>query len=129
MKTRISQETVGLLIGRANRNLQQAVIELCTPHGVTAQQMWILLMLRDGEVLTGSHVSARMSIDKAAASRLIEGLVQLGWVGTNPSAADRRRQLLALTAKGKRVASRLGRQAESLNARMLKGLSPQRIEA
>jgi DNA-binding MarR family transcriptional regulator len=127
--TRITDETIGLLIGRANRYMLQAVTNLCAPHGVTPQQLWLILMLRNGDSLTASDLSVRMPIDKAAASRLIDRLVDLGWVATSASRADRRRQLLTLTAKGKRAATQLGRDAEALNAKMIKGLPRAKLEA
>jgi DNA-binding MarR family transcriptional regulator len=125
----LARETIGLLIGRANRYLQQAVAALCAPEGITAQQLWIVLMLREGEAITASDLALRMPIDKAAASRLIERLVELRWVATGASAADRRRQLITLTTSGKRAAARLGKQAEALYGRMVSGLSGAELAA
>jgi DNA-binding MarR family transcriptional regulator len=119
----IPRETIGLLIGRANRQILQAVAALCLPHGLTPQQLWILLMLGGGQVRTGSDISAAVPLDKAAASRLIDGLIAEGWVSAKAARTDRRRQLLQLTAEGKRMAARLGREAAELNARMLRGLT------
>jgi DNA-binding MarR family transcriptional regulator len=128
-KTALSRETIGLLVGRANRYLQQHVAALCTPEGITSQQLWIVLMLREGDVITASDLAARMPIDKATASRLVERLVELGWVATGASAVDRRRQLLSLTASGKRAAVRLGRRAEAVYRRMVAGLSAEELAA
>jgi DNA-binding MarR family transcriptional regulator len=127
--TRLTDETIGLLIGRANRHLLQRVSELCAPWGVTPQQLWLVLMLHEGDTLTASDLSARMPIDKAAASRLIDRLVGMGWVATKASQADRRRQLLALTDKGSRAAEEIGREAERLSAQITKGLAPRDVEA
>jgi DNA-binding MarR family transcriptional regulator len=127
--TRLTDETIGLLLGRANRHLLSRVSELCAPWGVTPQQLWLVLMLHEGDTLTASDLSARMPIDKAAASRLIDRLVGMGWVATKASQADRRRQLLTLTDKGSRAAEAIGREAERLSARITRGLSPRDVEA
>jgi DNA-binding MarR family transcriptional regulator len=118
----VAQQTVGLLIGRAHRLMNQAVGELAQPHDITPQQLWILLMLLEGVDLASCDVAARIFIDKASASRLIERLVRRRWIKMTPSTDDKRRLCLELTASGSKLAKRLHQEAQALDKRMLEGI-------
>jgi DNA-binding MarR family transcriptional regulator len=118
----VSQESFGLLVGRAQRLLQQAVNELAEPHDINAQQLWILLMLLEGIDLAARDLAARLFIDKATASRLIERLVRRRWLQMTPTPGDKRRLRLQLTVAGARLAKKLHQSALALDKRMLDGI-------
>jgi DNA-binding MarR family transcriptional regulator/GNAT superfamily N-acetyltransferase len=55
----------------------------------------------DAEAPTASELSARLGLDEGYLSRIVQGFEAQRILGRRPSAADARRQLLALTRKGR----------------------------
>jgi DNA-binding MarR family transcriptional regulator/N-acetylglutamate synthase-like GNAT family acetyltransferase len=55
----------------------------------------------DGDGPTASELSARLGVDEGYLSRIVHGFESKGMLRRRPSAADARRQLLALTRRGR----------------------------
>jgi len=69
--------------------------------GLSMPQFGVLMFLFHGGTCSVNDVGQRMEVTGAAASQLIERLVQAGWVERSENPADRRARLIALTPKGR----------------------------
>lgn len=84
----------------------------------------ILFELAHGTEVTAKQLCHELGLDPGYLSRTLSRLEANGCLTRNPSHDDRRRRILALTAKGRRVFRRLdARQSERVRE-MLSPLSP-----
>jgi DNA-binding MarR family transcriptional regulator len=73
-----------------------------------------------------SELATRLRLTKSTVSRLVDGLVERGWVERRPVAGDGRGVMLALTEEGESVAARIERaRAQRLKA-LLDAIPPAR---
>ena len=83
------------------------------------------------EIAHRDHVTAKdlchdLALDRGYVSRMLQNFEEHGWIKTTPSAEDRRRQFLSLTAKGHNVFDPLEQRSSQEVATMLARLSPTR---
>jgi DNA-binding MarR family transcriptional regulator len=71
--------------------------------GLSMPQFSILMQLHHKGPCGMSEVSERFDISAAAASQLVEKLVQAGYLERTEDPSDRRAKLLTLSAKGKEL--------------------------
>lgn len=69
---------------------------------LSAREIDILLSFREGETITGQEVSARNGLSASRSSRIVDHLVQKGYVVRHFHEDDRRFLELSLTPKGGR---------------------------
>ncbi len=95
--TSVLREWVGISMRRSMRHLLLYARE----SGLSMSQIGALMMGHDiGGV---SEVAGRLGITSAAASQMLERLVQQGMVVRSEDPHDRRVKQIALTAKGRRI--------------------------
>jgi DNA-binding MarR family transcriptional regulator len=78
--------------------------------GLTAQQHQAMLAIigaPEGQAVTIGFLAERMLLKHHSAVELVDRLVELDLVARQPDSADRRRVMLALTAKAKRLLTKL----------------------
>jgi DNA-binding MarR family transcriptional regulator len=75
---------------------------------LTVAQLTALHIVDDKGSLYSSELAEELHRSPSAVSRMVEGLVQRGWVMRTEDADDRRIKRLALTAEGHRIVQRLG---------------------
>jgi DNA-binding MarR family transcriptional regulator len=113
--------SLGLLVSLVQKRIQQLITLELVPFEVTPQQLWVVLLLDDHKLGSVGEVGERIGIDKPAASRLVEQLVERGWARLE--AGDGRRRSVELTAAGRRQAARFRQLALRLSAEIEHGLS------
>ena len=129
----------------APRRLHLAVRELVralgvlseeqTPCGVPvpAREAHALLLLHEregaGEVLVQSDLQQFLGVDKSNVARLVQRLVERGWVSQEPDPTDGRRRRVVLTARGRRLAGELKARGEALFQSVWQALAPADREA
>lgn len=74
--------------------------------------------------ITAKDLCRDLGLDRGYVSRMLQRFENRGWIKTAPSPDDRRRQLLSLTAKGRKVFDPLERRSSDEVAAMLAKLSP-----
>lgn len=92
--------------------------------GLDTQEWRTLALVGSGAQHTAQDLSARCSIDKATLSRTLLRLRDRKLVRTMADPADARRQLLSLTAAGRRLHDRVLPHAQARQASFLQTLSP-----
>lgn len=100
-------EPIGLLVAAVRRRLKQAVDARVRHHGLSPQQFWLLVAIREVEGYSLQRLAARQRMDAPTASRVVAGLVRRGLVRMDPDPADGRRARLRLTPRGRRVAQQM----------------------
>jgi len=94
----------------------------------TLQQVKALFLLIE-HPLTASMLARKRRVSLQAASTLVQGLVERGWVIRVPDPDDRRKALLEVTPEGLARARLAKDQMLSYLARSLDGLEPEEIAA
>jgi DNA-binding MarR family transcriptional regulator len=92
--------------------------------GLTIPQWRVIAVLARSPGLSAAGVAQRTAMDKVAVSRAVTGLVRAGRVRRALAAADRRRSVLSLTARGRLVYGRIIPLALAYERRLLAELSP-----
>lgn len=91
-------------------------------HDLTIPEWRVLAVLAQAPGLTAAELAARTAMDKVAISRAIARLERAGRVRRRAVRADRRRQQLALTARGRAVYNRIVPWALDYERRLLAAL-------
>jgi len=81
---------------------------LLEPLGLTYPQYLAMLVLWEGDGLTVSQLGERLALDSGTLTPLLKRLEGAGLVQRLRDAADERRVLLQLTARGRRLRQRAG---------------------
>lgn len=105
------------LIGRA---FDPGVV---APFGLTIPEWRVMLSLAAGHVDTSMAITAEWGMDKMAISRAVRRLADRGLVRRKQDPADKRRQALSLTAKGRALYARIEPQATARYVDLLAPLS------
>jgi DNA-binding MarR family transcriptional regulator/N-acetylglutamate synthase-like GNAT family acetyltransferase len=77
----------------------------------------------NGDGPTASELSARLGVDEGYLSRIVHGFESRGMLHRRPSAADARRQLLALTRRGRAALAPLDRRSHDQAGALLDALA------
>ena len=107
---------------RLNRNLAEAGFRLNADHYI------ILRNLRHQDGMNQQQISEIIARDKTATKRLIDLLEEERLVRRVPWEADRRHNMIHLTAKGKRLCTRLIELADRTNREALADIDTKEIK-
>lgn len=120
MPTSTSIDSVSEVLLRAGRWWTDALSSGLLDTEVGSIEGWrILGVLRGGEGFTMSDIAAAMSVPPPTLTRLVDKLVDGGFVLRRVDAMDRRRVLVYLSAKGKTKVRKLTRQESSVKAALV----------
>jgi DNA-binding MarR family transcriptional regulator len=99
----------GTRLRRLSERLDREVEAIYRAHGVDFQPRWfpvVTALAQQGEASVG-ELAAMIGITHAAISQVRGELIAAGLIRTRQDRADKRRQLLTLSAKGQRYAGTL----------------------
>jgi DNA-binding MarR family transcriptional regulator len=96
-----------LSIKAVERELERWMTEAMRPLGITAAQADALVVIGGAEPISLKDLGDLLIAEAGHPSRLVDRLVAAGLVTRRPSAEDRRRVELTLTAAGRRLAKRV----------------------
>lgn len=106
----------GLLLGRAALLKDKIIDTHMEPHGITAAQFKVLIIMVQFGVDTPAELCRNLSLDSGSMTRMLDRLEQKDLLARKRSEQDRRQVQLVLTAEGKRLAGMLPRiGAQALN--------------
>lgn len=100
-------QCVIFLLGKAFQRVSQGARDRLAPYGVSPMQYVVLSALWERDVQSGAELTARLRIDSATITGIIDRLVAAGWAARTPDARDRRIQRVVLTAAGRLLRDRL----------------------
>lgn len=90
---------IGLLVGRAALLKDRILDEYLVPHGVTAAQFKVLMIILQGHD-TPAELCRYLSLDSGSMTRMLDRLEQKDLISRSRSETDRRQVRLALTEAG-----------------------------
>lgn len=125
------QEVASLLTrvaSRLMRDLHRHLRQECTDAPVTMAQMRVLTMaLYDSPTL--SQVADALRVTRPTATRLVDGLVQRGWLLREPDPGDRRQVRLHTTPAGAAVQAKVQEIMHTAMVAHLSRLTPEALDA
>jgi MarR family multiple antibiotic resistance transcriptional regulator len=98
---------LGFLLGRAAQLKDRIIDTHMEPHGITAAQFKVLIIMAQYGVDTPAELCRYLSLDSGSMTRMLDRLEQKGFLARQRSEADRRQVQLMLTAEGQTLADRL----------------------
>ena len=110
------EDCISFVVGKAAQQVTRRARELLAPFGVTPGQYAVLKVLADAEALSGAEIGKRMQLDSASVTGVLDRMESQGLAERRPDPKDRRAQLVAATAKARRMLPRLDREMDRLNA-------------
>lgn len=123
------ESCISFQIGKAAQQVSRRAKELLALFDVTPVQYAVLKCLSEFEGLSGAELGARIVMDSASITGVIDRLVAFGRVERRPDERDRRIQRLYLTPKSLSQQTDLDRVMDLLNkeAAQILGTSSQRF--
>ena len=107
---------LGLLLGRAAILKDRIIDTHMEPHGITAAQFMVLIIMAQFGVDTPAELCRHLSLDSGSMTRMLDRLEQKDFLARKRCEADRRQVQLVLTAQGQALADRLPQiGAEAMN--------------
>lgn len=115
------------LILAVRRKCQGSEERIQRELGLSPAEFNALIVMADGEEITGCEFAERMALSLSRASRVLSKLVADGYLRTRPSPQDRRTILASLTPKGKRTRQRMFEHMEVCESRICRGLGQEKL--
>jgi DNA-binding MarR family transcriptional regulator len=109
------EDCISFQIGKASQQVSRRARELLAPHGVTPVQYAALKALSGTEGMSGTELGARLVLDSASITGIVDRLEALGFLERRPGKADRRVQQLMVTSKAKSLQPVLDEAMDRLN--------------
>lgn len=94
---------LALLLRQADRRVSARLGAILTARGSSLDQWHVLSYLSDGAGHAMSEIGAELMVPAPSMSKLIDGMVSRNLVYRRVDAADRRRVLVFLAARGRRL--------------------------
>jgi DNA-binding MarR family transcriptional regulator len=111
-----ARDSIGYLIKRSQRLMQDRIEGLFAHQGFTLQQWVVMMHIRDGLALTVADLCRELHHDSGAMTRLIDQLEGRGVIERRRNPQDRRVIELSLTDSGNEsIASLIGIVTDGLN--------------
>jgi DNA-binding MarR family transcriptional regulator len=112
-------DRLAYLLKRAQLELAALHEELLEPFGISAGELAILLLIDAREPESQQQVARRLRVDRTTMVALIDALEGKDLVARRPDAADRRRNVVELTAAGRNTLRRATRASDQAEQRLL----------
>jgi MarR family transcriptional regulator, organic hydroperoxide resistance regulator len=110
------EDCISFLLGKAQQRVTRRAKELLAEHDVTPVQYAALCVLWENDAQTAAELGARLVIDSATMTGVIDRLERSGLIRREAHASDRRIYHLHLTDRGRALRAPLDAAMEKLNA-------------
>lgn len=110
------EDCISFLVGKAGQQVTRRARELLSPHGVTPVQYAVLKVLTGEDGLRGADLGARMLLDSASITGVVDRMESLGLLERRPDPRDRRVQRLYTTEQGRALQVPTDAAMDRLNA-------------
>jgi len=121
------EDCLSFLIGKAQQQVAKASREALAPHGVTPVQFAILKVLWEQDGLNGAELCARLVLDSATVTGLIDRMEAGGLLERRADpGGDRRMSRVYLTRKGAQLEAPLDAAMDRVNKQFVNALGKDR---
>ena len=117
------QQQVGFLIKRAQQALRARMDEALSEHNLTTSQFAVLSHLREIPSLTNAELARRSFVTAPTMLRIVRDLESIGFVEKSDNEVHGKAIDITITAKGAKALSRGDSLVQSVQEKMLDGLS------
>ena len=115
------------LILALKRKCQKNEEEIQEELGLSQAEFNALIVLADGQEVSGCAFAERMALSPSRGSRVVDKLVTDGYVKTAAGSADRRAIVISLTPKGRRAKQHIVDHMEACERRICGDLDDQTV--
>jgi DNA-binding MarR family transcriptional regulator len=119
------RDRFGYLLKHARERLAAISAPALKPTGINGRELAVLTVLAQGEPPSQLEAAQRLGIDRSTMVTLIDELEAKGLVERRPHGADRRRNIVALTNRGRKTMTAASRIVDVAEREFLAPLSPQ----
>jgi len=109
------EDCISFVLSKAGQQVSRRARDKLAPWGVTPTQYAVLKVLWDGDGLSAAGVGARLSVDSATITGVIDRLAAADLLERKFSSEDRRINQLFLTAQGRSLQVPLDAVMDDLN--------------
>ena len=110
---------LGFLLKHAQLRLAEISGAALAPYGINGRHLAVLSVLSDGDLLSQQEAARRLAIDRTTMVALIDELERKGLVTRHPHPADRRKNVVDLTAAGRDMFAKATRASDDAERRFL----------
>ena len=121
-------KSVPIALIRARERLMGPIREMLSESGITEQQWRVLRVLEEFGPLDPTKLAERACLLLPSQTRIVQTLVEKGFVTRSPDRSDRRRQTLAITRAGRRILEDNLEQARDIAKRVESLLGKKRLQ-
>jgi DNA-binding MarR family transcriptional regulator len=114
---------LGYLLKHANLRFSALSTSALAPFGIDGREWAALVSLHDEDPLSQREGARRLGIDRTTMVALVDELESKGLVERRPHPDDRRKNIVALTAKGRETLVRAARAVGKAEQRFFEPLS------
>ena len=120
---------LGLLLGRAALLKDRIIDTHMEPHGITAAQFKVLIIMAQFDVDTPAELCRHLCLDSGSMTRMLDRLEQKNLLVRQRSEADRRQVRLVLSEDGKALAGLLPQVGADAMNQLAGAISPQELQS
>lgn len=113
-----TNRSVPIALIRAREKVMGPIRDMLSDSGITEQQWRILRVLDEYGAQDASTLAERACLLLSSQTRIVQTLVEKGFVIRQPDARDRRKQTVAITDAGRRIIDGKLEEAEAIAARI-----------
>ncbi|AUH35435.1 homoprotocatechuate degradation operon regulator HpaR [Paracoccus tegillarcae] len=113
---------------RAREKVMAPIREMLAHSGITEQQWRILRVLSEHGDQEASKLAERASLLLPSQTRILQSMLEKGYVTRTASETDRRRQTIGITPKGQAIIKENLPQAIAISDRFRQALGPARYD-
>lgn len=110
------ESCISFLAGKAAQRVTRRAREKLAPHGITPVQYAVLRVLWERDGQSGVEIGARLTIDSATTTGIIDRLEAAGLLARRSDREDRRVHRAFLTERGRSLQATLDHAMDELNA-------------
>ena len=118
------EDCVSFVVGKAAQRISRRAKELLAPFDVTPPQYAVLKVIQNSDGQTAREVGARLAIDGATVTGILDRLEKAGLIERRDDPGDRRIHPLVLTAKARELSGPLDEAMDRLNREARDTLGP-----
>ena len=120
---RFIDDYLGYLLGQANHALYKEFDAHVRAAGLSSIEWRVLATLHDADPLPVSQLAHEVLSKQPTVTKLVQRMVEQGWLTLQADAADQRRTLVCATGAGKRLVKPLVTRARALERAKLGSLA------
>lgn len=113
---------------RAREKVMAPIREMLADSGITEQQWRILRVLSEHGEQEASKLAERASLLLPSQTRIVQSMLEKGYVTRTPSETDRRRQTIGITPKGQAIIDDNLPQAVAISQSFRKALGTEKYD-